>query len=619
MMHRLAAALFWTTSVLACEPLSLIRRVVVFGDEWSDIGNTATIVATNFPPRVTGFYQLTHYSNDLTWQEMLNGFSPRSGVNPWSIATPTAGRDGSISGAGSNPTGTAWAWGGALSGAGSTPVPGSTSQVPNVRNQVAAYLASNPDSIVNSTIYVLQAFTGVTSAEGDLAATNLLDAARSLSAAGASYIGFITPPALSNSVAPAVVGPAYGSALASGLRNRLSTAGLNARTFIVDFYALTQTIASTVAGSGSWSPSFATPGNNNPSISDVSTIAEPDPAAAANRFWWGATSGTRAAHQVLAGLFTQEVLRIVTCPVNVNGSFGFMRSPAVWSTIGGRRGADKPLVNGELWMTSADIRDNTQSALTGFTLMTLTLRQRFTREWFGYVATMRVFAGTQLLSDTVIGKTVGYTTHGFDMVNTAWIDDRATRIDFEVREQCFETFRAGLGDGPLLGGRRQSNFNNPDRCNRIVSTGSLPDNTAIDQENRTVSSKKGLLGLLGLLGLIPLALCCICLFCIINKMRSKKAPPAEGTIASTYESDFTDPEPIPEANVHYHPIVPAYPHGHVEHVEVPYGHHHPTAVLPPGSIALPPGVAVTPGFNPTQTIVLPSYPQSVAYGLPPQH
>ena len=59
-------------------------EVIAFCDSLSDIGNVAGITEAGTSPVIDGYYEETHFSDNIIWVEYLADY--------WDLAAPTPGR-----------------------------------------------------------------------------------------------------------------------------------------------------------------------------------------------------------------------------------------------------------------------------------------------------------------------------------------------------------------------------------------------------------------------------------------------------------------------------------------------------------------------------------------------
>lgn len=109
-------------------------KMIAFCDSLSDVGNVAGITEEGTSPRIDGYYEETHYSDNIIWIEWI--------AQEWGIRVPRPGRGDSTS-LKPRPRGSSWAWGNAESAAGTVQPDGVTEPLPNLLSQVEQYLDYN--------------------------------------------------------------------------------------------------------------------------------------------------------------------------------------------------------------------------------------------------------------------------------------------------------------------------------------------------------------------------------------------------------------------------------------------------------------------------------------------
>jgi phospholipase/lecithinase/hemolysin len=109
-------------------------EIVAFCDSLSDVGNVAGITEEGTSPLIDGYYEETHFSDNIIWVEYLADY--------WGLPAPTPGR-GDTTSLEPQPDGTDWSWGGAEAGTGTVQPDGTTEPLPNLVTQVEQYLLHN--------------------------------------------------------------------------------------------------------------------------------------------------------------------------------------------------------------------------------------------------------------------------------------------------------------------------------------------------------------------------------------------------------------------------------------------------------------------------------------------
>ena len=117
-----------------CRRTDFFREYLAFGRCLLDVGNVAGVADKNGAPRLNGYYEATHFCDNILWVEILAGY--------WKLSARTPGR-GDTTTLPSKATGNTWAWGGAEAASGTDRPSGVTGPIPNLLTQVQEYLANN--------------------------------------------------------------------------------------------------------------------------------------------------------------------------------------------------------------------------------------------------------------------------------------------------------------------------------------------------------------------------------------------------------------------------------------------------------------------------------------------
>lgn len=134
------ASLFGSTVGFA-QTMSPYDDIVSFGDSLTDVGNVAGVTAPNNAPLINGYYQQTHFSDNIIWVEWLADF--------WQLPARTPGR-GNVTTLPPQLNGNVWAWGGSEAASGTVQPTGVNEPIPNLELEVSEYLANNtvnPDAL----------------------------------------------------------------------------------------------------------------------------------------------------------------------------------------------------------------------------------------------------------------------------------------------------------------------------------------------------------------------------------------------------------------------------------------------------------------------------------------
>lgn len=299
-----------TISLGTAAPFS---SIIGFGDSLTDVGNVAGITTPGNAPVIQGYYQETHFSDNVIWIETLSTY--------WGLPAPTPGRGNSTS-LPALTSGTDWAWGGSEAGSGFANVSGVTEPVPNLLTETAEYLASNTPahdalfSIWSGADNLLVGGKFGPQAAADAVAA-VKTAIEDLQAAGARHFLIFnmpkmgdTPDAISGgpvSIAAAnLYADSYNAALDIALDElRIDPDFLDTHIYFVNAYTLLEEIVATVNGGGTYVPDFFVPGSpvaisnvTDEGLDYYNTHSQTYPA---NYLFWDSVHPTTQGHQVVAG------------------------------------------------------------------------------------------------------------------------------------------------------------------------------------------------------------------------------------------------------------------------------------------------------------------------------
>lgn len=242
-------------------------EIIAFCDSLSDVGNVAGITRPGAPPLVDGYYEETHYSNDIIWIEYLADF--------WGLPAPTPGR-GDTTSLTPQPDGTSWAWGSAEAAPSTVKPPSVTEPLPNIELQVQQYLLNNepdPDALfviwcgANNLLFGGE--FGLRAAER--AVRSVVRGIRHLESAGARSFLIVNMPRLGDTPAAQSGGPfdalaanfysnAYNGFLDLQLAILRYDLRFDADLYLVNAYAELALIVDTVKSGETYRPRFFVPG-----------------------------------------------------------------------------------------------------------------------------------------------------------------------------------------------------------------------------------------------------------------------------------------------------------------------------------------------------------------------
>lgn len=292
-------------------------EVIAFCDSLSDVGNVAGITEEGTSPLIDGYYEETHFSDNIIWIEYLADY--------WGLPAPTPGR-GDTTSLEPQPHGTDWSWGGAEAGSGSVQPDGTTEPLPNLTTQVEQYLASNRPK--RNALYVMWCGANnllVGEKFGPQAARaavgSVVEALQALEAAGARNFLVVnmprlgdTPDAQDGGVITEAIANLYSLLFNSFLNVELAKLRFDPRfranLYFANAYTEVALIVDTVNSGETYVPDFFVPGppvaidNVTGQALDVfdSTGTFPD-----DCLFWDSVHPTTQGHQIVAGVMLQSL------------------------------------------------------------------------------------------------------------------------------------------------------------------------------------------------------------------------------------------------------------------------------------------------------------------------
>lgn len=289
------------------------KTIIAFGDSLTDVGNVAGITIPGNAPLINGYFEETHFSDNVIWIEQVAAFLK--------LPTPTPGR-GPVTSLPPLTNGSDWAWGGAEADPGFIDLPSTTEPVPNLLTQVESYLAANKADPNN--LYSIWAGAD-NFLEGDHNPVEAVDAVvqaiRLLYIGGARHFLVFNLPQLGDTPAAIAGGPAveiaaelYSVTFNKLLKNALFEISQDRRFkgnfYFVDIFTEFVIAIDTVRLGGTYTPSFFVPGPPV-AISNVTGLGliffQTTGTFPTNFLFWDGVHPTTQGHQVVAGLVLQAL------------------------------------------------------------------------------------------------------------------------------------------------------------------------------------------------------------------------------------------------------------------------------------------------------------------------
>jgi phospholipase/lecithinase/hemolysin len=293
--------------------------IIAFGDSLTDVGNVAGLTEPGVAPVINGYYEETHFSDNILWIETL--------ANYWKLPTRTPGRGHSTT-LPPQTKGNTWAWGGSEAASGSVQPEGVIEPIPNLLKEVNQYLATNV--VTRNTLYAIWSGADnllVGGKFGPRAAIQAVKAVeksmRRLRAAGARHFLIFNMPRLGDTpsaqsggrideAAANLYSIAYNKALRDTLRKLRHDPFFGANIYFVNVYAELVRVVDTVKSGETYTPSFFVPGppvainNVTDEGLDFFNMTGTFPP---NYLFWDDVHPTTQGHQVVAGLVIKAICR----------------------------------------------------------------------------------------------------------------------------------------------------------------------------------------------------------------------------------------------------------------------------------------------------------------------
>ncbi len=296
------------------------NSIIAFGDSLTDVGNVAGLTNPGVAPVINGYYQETHFSDNVIWVEVL--------ANYWGLPPRIPGRGNSTT-LPPEPAGNTWAWGGSEAATGSVQPPGVTEPIPNLLTEIDQYLAANvPSSETLFTIWSGADNLLIGGQFGPQAAKDAVEAVKTailqLEHAGARHILVFNMPQLGDTPSARSGGPidiiaadiysySYNKALKKTLKRLIRDRHFRAKIYFVNVFSEFLLVIKTVNNGGTYVPRFFVPGAPV-AISNVTdeglVFFDTNGTFPTNYLFWDDVHPTTQGHQVIAGL----VLRALQPP-----------------------------------------------------------------------------------------------------------------------------------------------------------------------------------------------------------------------------------------------------------------------------------------------------------------
>lgn len=311
------ALLFWSTAGFAGS-VSPYDDIIAFGDSLTDVGNVAGVTDPGTAPLINGYYQQTHFSDNIVWVEWLANF--------WNLPTRTPGR-GNVTTLPPQPNGNTWAWGGSEAASGTVQPDGVNEPIPNLQLEVSQYLANN--TVNPNALYTIWSGANNLLVGGKFgpqaaadAVDSVKDALKTLEAAGARHFVVLNMPKLGDTPeaqAGGVIDEAIANEFATVYNDVLDAVLLELRSdpffradiFDVDTFSELELVVDTVNSGQPYTPDFFVPGDPvtiTNVIDQGLTFFNDNGTFPPGYLFWDDIHPTTQGHQVVAGLVLQAVI-----------------------------------------------------------------------------------------------------------------------------------------------------------------------------------------------------------------------------------------------------------------------------------------------------------------------
>jgi len=292
--------------------------LISFGDSLSDVGNVAGITTPGIAPLVNGYYQQTHFSDNVIWNETLAAYLGLPARTPGRIAW--GGMPAALSG-------NTWAWGGSESSANSVTPSWVTAPIPGLLQETSSYLSNfTPNSTTLYSIWSgadnLLVGNSPSPAAAQAAVSTVKTAMTDLERAGARHLLVFNMPKIGDTPYAQDNGPAYiaaanvystsyDTAMNTAIAELRADPAFRAQIYYVDVYTPLEQVVTAVKTTGTYTPNFFVPGAPV-TITNVTDKAltyfdnhsgtYPD-----GYFFWDIVHPTTQGHALVAGLALQAL------------------------------------------------------------------------------------------------------------------------------------------------------------------------------------------------------------------------------------------------------------------------------------------------------------------------
>lgn len=316
-MRNLLRAVLCSLLLAGALQAATFTDLISFGDSLSDVGNVAGITTPGIAPLVNGYYQETHFSDNVIWNERLAAYL--------GLPARTPGRDtwGPMPAALSGNT---WAWGGSESSANSVSPSWVTYPIPGLLQETSSYLANvTPNATTLYSIWSGADNLLVGNSPSPAAASAAVNAVKTamvdLESAGARNFLIINMPKIGDTPYAQANGPtyidaanvystSYNIAMVNALADLRADPNFLASIYYVDVYTPMEQVVASVTATGSYTPDFFVPG---PAV-EITNVTDkaldyfqtngtyPD-----GYFFWDIVHPTTQGHALIAGLALQAI------------------------------------------------------------------------------------------------------------------------------------------------------------------------------------------------------------------------------------------------------------------------------------------------------------------------
>lgn len=294
------------------------EEIIAFGDSLTDVGNVAGLTEPGVSPRINGYFEETHFSDNVIWVETL--------ANYWGLPARTPGR-GSSTTLPPEPNGNTWAWGGSEAASGFVQPPGVIEPIPNLLEEISEYLQANTPN--PNALYAI--WSGADNLliggkfgpkEAKKAAATVVIAMAQLQRAGARHFVIFNMPKLGDTPSAQSGGPlaiiaaniysdSYNEALKSFIKG-IRESGFDGNIYYINVYKEIVKAVDIVEAGGIYVPDFFVPGPPVV-ISNVTdealSVFNATGTFPINYLFWDDVHPTTQGHQIVAGLVLKSIMQ----------------------------------------------------------------------------------------------------------------------------------------------------------------------------------------------------------------------------------------------------------------------------------------------------------------------